>query len=151
MEAWKIVTSKYPNANFYEADGYPEGGSGTKPEDVQTWRFVYNIPPGSKECPGVPTNTTVTLRYEKGTFAKPEHVCQPWLEDVIIPLPIKMDLAEAIVLMRKAGYTDPFSSVTLRWPLYPGVKEPYYIFGIPTKRIWVFVGVYDGKVTTEPM
>jgi hypothetical protein len=151
MKAWNIVTAQYPHAQFYEADGRPEGGSGTNPDDVQEWRFVYNIPPGSKECPDTPSNTTVMLRYYKGSFSKPSHVCEPWLEDVIIPLPIKMDLGEAITLMQKAGYTDPFSSVTLRWPLYPGVKEPYYIFGIPAQKVWVFVGVYDSKVHTEPM
>lgn len=49
MKAWKIVTAQYPNAQFYEADGHPEGGSGTNPDDVQEWRFVCNNPPGSKE------------------------------------------------------------------------------------------------------
>lgn len=149
-EANKKVLAKYPNAQFYEADGYPEG-NGTNPDDVQTWRFVYNIPAGSKECPDVPYNTTVMLRYIKGTWGNLDHVCEPWLEDVVIPLPIKMDLKDAIILMQKAGYTAPFNSVTLRWPLYPGVKEPSYIFGIPSQKVWVFVGVYSKKVHTEPM
>jgi hypothetical protein len=150
-EAYKKVLAAYPNAQFYEADGYPDSSGGTKSDDVQTWRFVYNIPPGSKECPDVPYNTTVMLRYDKGSWGKLDHICEPWLEDVVIPLPIKMDLIEAIILMSKAGYTDPFTSVTLRWPLYPGVNEPYYIFGMPSKGVWVFVGVYDKKVHTEPM
>lgn len=140
-KAAEIVTEKYPGARFYETSGEPEGGSGTNADDVQTWEFVFwNT-----------DNNTIILHYDKGIFGKPEYIPHGWVGDCYIDLPIKRSLSNAIELKNKAGYTDPFNRVILRWPLYPGATEPYYIFGLFAQGIWVFVGVYSGKVTTEPL
>jgi hypothetical protein len=141
-EATDLAASAYPGTQFYEADGTPAGGQGTKPEDVSEWRFVYNHhPQGQKQG-------TVFVYYRAGAFEQPTRVLYPWLEDVLIPLPIQLGLAEAIALKNQAGYTGPFTSVVLRWPLYPGVEEPSYIFNVSHVG-YVFVGVYSRRVTTQ--
>jgi hypothetical protein len=135
-QANTIVKQSYPTAVFYEADqADPASGN---------WRFVFNVPNPGK------INGTALLFYVGGNFQKPpKYVDQPWLEDRVIPLPIKMDLGTAVNLATKAGYPAPYQNITLRWPLYPGVYEPEYIFG--RGDLWVFVGIYDGKVSTAPV
>jgi hypothetical protein len=75
-------------------------------------------------------------------------VDQPWLEDVLIQWPIKMDITEADQLIKKAGHTGKYGVCVLRHPLYPGVEEPYYIFTMATGE-YVFVGVDDKRVTVN--
>lgn len=136
-QANQIVQKSYPGAQFYEASLNIEmAGS--------PWRFVFNDPSTSP-------NSTVILKNYMGQFQlPPQHVDQPWLEDRVIPLPINLDLATAEQLARQAGYSGNISAITLRWPLYPGEYEPYYIFAMPVEGGWVFVGVYDRKVSFQP-
>ncbi|WHM37541.1 hypothetical protein [Streptomyces sp. BPTC-684] len=49
------------------------------------------------------------------------------------------------LLKEKAHYSGPYKSVTLRWPLFPGMNEPYYIFNTPDFGHY-FVGVYSQQV-----
>jgi hypothetical protein len=44
-------------------------------------------------------------------------VDQPWLEDVLIQWPIKMDITEADQLIKKAGHTGKYGVCVLRHPL----------------------------------
>ncbi|WP_417319232.1 hypothetical protein [Emcibacter sp.] len=136
-EANSIVAKYYPGAEFYEADLNIElVGS--------PWRFVFNIPPAGSHA----SNTTAILTNYMGNFQMPpRHYDAPWLEDVVIPLPIKLDLAAAVQLAKDAGYDGNISYITLRWPLYPGVNEPSYIFNMPSMNTRVFVGVYSKKVS----
>ena len=89
-EATALVRQKFPGAQFYEADlNVALAGS--------PWRFVYNVPASeSGDCGPDPTNTTATITNNLGQFGPVEHVCQPWLEDRIIPLPIHLDLETAM-------------------------------------------------------
>ena len=64
----------------------------------------------------------------------------------MFPWPFEMDIVEADRLLKQAGYDDPYIGVTVRWPLYPGVNEPYYIFNFGNQK-YVFVGIYDGSVS----
>lgn len=130
-QANTIVKQTYPTAELYEAD-QPDPKNGN-------WRFVFNVPNTAK------VNGTALLWYMAGKFQKVQYIDQPWLEDRVIPLPIKLDLTKAQGLAMKAGFPPPYLNITLRWPLYPGAYEPSYIFG--TAAQFIFVGVYDGKVT----
>lgn len=136
-EANAIVQGDYPGAQFYEAHLNIEmAGS--------PWRFVFNDP-------STTPNSTVILKNYLGQFQlPPEHIDSFWVGDRVIPLPINFDLDTAIQLARNAGYTGNITQITLRWPLYPGVYQPSYIFTMPTAGGWVFVGVYDHKVSLEP-
>jgi hypothetical protein len=142
-EAKRIVLSAYPECQFYEADGTPTGGQGTSSEKVKEWRFVFNHPrPGQ-------TNGAVFLPYRDGSFVQPTIIAYPWVGDVLITQPVRLELEEAILLKDLAGYNEPFSSVVLRWPLYPGVNEPSYIFTDASNGKHIFVGVNSLLVSTQ--
>ena len=136
MKATEIARQGFPEAQFYEADN-----NATRPND---WRYVYNDPATSP-------NSTVLVYQINGQFEAPRHIDEPFLEDRVIPLPIHLGLEQAELLARKAGYDEQITSTTLRWPLYPGVDEPSYIFAMPSIHSFVFVGVYTHKVSTSPL
>jgi hypothetical protein len=79
-----------------------------------------------------------------GEFNPVEFVNKPWVGDQVIPWPIEMDITQADEIL-KESYSGEYVTVTLRWPLYPGMEEPFYIFGVSETEHW-FVGVYTGKV-----
>jgi hypothetical protein len=135
--AVRLVRDQYPDAELYEGDGTPPNGPTTNVQDVTSWRFVFRLP----------NNRTALIHStDWGEFGPVEVVDQPWLEDRVIPWPIEMDITEAAQLLQHGGHTGPFGAVTLRWPLYPGSNQPYYIFGM-TDGTYVFVGIYDKSVT----
>lgn len=137
-EATKLTIAECPEAKLYEADATNIDTTGMTADDIKGWRFVYYVP----------KMKTAFIYYKDSLFSNVTIIDQPWLEDCIID-ELKMDLPEAIELMRKANYSDKFVDVTVRWPLYPGCNEPYYIFSCP-KIGWVFVGTLSKKVTVEP-
>lgn len=137
-EATKLVSAECPKVELYEADATNIADPGMTAEDVKGWRFVYNVP----------EDKTAFISYKDSVFSNVTIVDQPWFEDCIIK-GVKIDLPEAIELMRKANYSDKFVDLCLRQPLYPGCNEPYYIFSC-LKIGWVFVGTVSKKVTVEP-
>jgi hypothetical protein len=69
-----------------------------------------------------------------GIWNKPQFFPEPWLEDAIIPKPIKMDMVDACKKMQVARYTELFYNCALRHPLRP-IGQPYdshlyYIFEV---------------------
>lgn len=138
------VARQYPRVQLYEADGRPENGQGHNASDVQQWRFIYNNP-------STHPNSTVMQNYKHGVFSTPVLINEPWLEDRIIPFPVKMDLSQAVDILHTNHYTDIFSNITLRYQLYPLVNQPHYIFTFPQLMEWVFVGIDDGRVTSAPI
>jgi hypothetical protein len=135
--AVRLVTEQYPGAQLYEGDGTSPNGPTTNVQDVNHWRFVFRTQDGG---------TALVSTTSWGEFAPITYVGEPFLEDVVIPWPIEMDITEADKLLKGSGYTGAYGAVTLRWPLYPGSDEPCYIFGM-ADHTFVFVGVYTKKVT----
>ncbi len=134
--AVRLVTDEYPEAQLYEGDGTSPKGPTTNVQDVNSWRFVFSLP----------NNRTAFIHStDWGEFGPIEVVPFPWLEDVVIPWPIDLELTDAAQLLQQAGYTGAYGTVTLRWPLYPGNNQPFYIFGM-TDGTYVFVGIYDKSV-----
>jgi len=136
-KATELVVAECPGAEFYEADA-AIADPGMTADDVKGWKFVFNFP----------EYRTAFISYEDSLFSNVTVVDSPWLEDCIIR-ELKMDLPEAVTLMRKANYNDKFVDLTVRWPLYPGTKEPFYIFSCPELG-WVFVGTNSKKVKLQP-
>ena len=55
----------------------------------------------------------------------------PYLDDLVIDLPLEMTEVEAEQALVAAGYSDNWNNLTLRAPLYSVVYPPLYIFEIP--------------------
>jgi hypothetical protein len=135
--AVRIVTEQYPQAKLYEADGVATGGPTKDPAKIDRMRVVFRNA----------NNTTVIIKEIKyGEFGKPELINHPWLEDVVIEWPIKMDLPDANTLKEKAGYTEAYTTVTLRNPLGPKRTNPFFIFNTATRGSYIFVDVVTGEV-----
>lgn len=135
--AVNLVKDKYPASKLYEVDGIPTKGATTDWKDIDSLKAVFTA--GNND-------TAIVKSTGWGEWGKVDYVHEPWVEDVVVPWPVDLELSDAVDLMKKAGYTLPFGAVTLRWPLYPGVKEPYYIFTL-TNGAHVFVGCYDKSVS----
>lgn len=135
--AVRIVTEKYPEAKLYEAEGTASGGPTTDPAKIDQLRVVFrNV-----------NNTTVIIEETGyGEFGEPKLIESPWVEDVVIQWPIKMDLDEANKLKEEAGYKEPYGAVTLRNPLGPKRTNPFFIFGGDPTKPYIFVDVVTGEV-----
>jgi hypothetical protein len=135
--AVRIVTEKYPQAKLYEADGTASGGPTKDPAKIDQLRVVFQ----NKD------NTTVIIKETGyGEFGQPELIHSPWVEDVVIQWPVKMDLPQANESKEKAGYTEPYGAVTLRNPLGPTLSNPYFIFGGVPSKPYIFVDTVTGQV-----
>jgi len=133
----------FTGASPLEADGEPSAGSAMTAGEVDRWRFVFD----NQRTRGSRFRTVV-LKYGKGGFGRVKGKLPAFLEDNrLSPLPT-MTLDAAIVRLRGAGYQQPFSSVTLRFPLGPSFSEPLYIFGFETGSgpPFVVVGTSTGDV-----
>ena len=139
--AVRLVQDQYPDAQLYEVEALPPVPEKvSNPNALSKLKVVFRAGNG----------TAVIKSTGWGTFGPVQYVDQPWLEDVVIPWPIRMEATEADALLKKAGYTGTYGAMTLRHPLYPGIEQPYYIFSMNSGQ-YVFVGVNDGKVTTNPV
>ena len=145
--AVRKVQTKYPDAKLYEVDASlpkPDSPPTTDATQLTKLRAVFRNA----------DNTTVTITSQElwGEWNESVLVSEPWLDDVVVPWPIKMDIVQAAKLVQDAGYTAPFFTCTLRHPLQgPTEKipeQPYYIFGVGDFT-WYLVGVNDGHVYVE--
>lgn len=135
--AVRIVTEKYPKAKLYEADGIASGGPTTDPAQIDEMRVVFRNE----------NNTTVIIKETAyGEFGEPQLIKSPWLEDVIIQWPVRMDLPRANQLKEDAGYREAYGAVTLRNPLGPKLGNPYFIFGGNPVKPYIFVDTVTGEV-----
>jgi hypothetical protein len=136
--ARKIVTEQYPKTELYEADGTASGGPTTDPAKIDRLKVVFS---------NVHHTTIIIEETAYGKFGKPQHLQEPWLEDVVIQWPVKMDLPQANKLKEEAGYKKPYSGVTLRDPLVgPKLGNPYFIFGGNRSESYIFVDTVTGQV-----
>lgn len=130
-----------PDARLYEVQATAPGGTGEiQPVALTQLQVVFSLP--KNRCAII--NSTAG-----GAFNAVQYRNTPWLEDLAVAWPIEMSAVEADALLKKAGYTSPYDEMTLRWPLYPGINQPYYIFTMVV-GLFVFVGVNDKTVTLDP-
>jgi len=140
------VQTKYPDAKLYEVEAglpKPESPPTTDPTQLTKLRVVFQNADN--------TTVTITSQEDWGEWNEPVLIPQPWLEDIVIPWPIEMDIVKAAKILEDK-YTAPFFACTLRHPLQgPDSKipdQPYYIFGTGDFT-WYLVGVNDGQVYVE--
>ena len=140
IEATARMLVQHPDARLMEGDA-PVADLGTDASDVTTWTFAYNY--------GDQMSNGASITFTDGKWGSIVEQGGPIFEDIVIDLPLARSLDNAISLMRDAGYTEPFSYVTLRQPLSQSITEPSYIFTVPDRGVFVFVGINSGEVTTE--
>lgn len=127
------VRDSWPEAALLEShllisdwvEGYPE---------ATPIRAIFSIENGTvtavENTPGADVTISIADR--------------PWLGSQTLAWPIAMELDLAESRLREAGYGPAYRSLTLRQPVYPGMIEPYWIFG--TSSGFVFVGSKSGSV-----
>lgn len=138
-----LLKKAYPlGVQLLEVDATPIiPGEVTNPLELNHLKIVASV-----RVSRVTANATAIIKSTGwGEFGPIEVTPAPWLGDVVIEWPIKMDIVESFKLLQAAGFTRPVEAVTLRQPLYPDLHEPYYIYAFPT-GLFIAVGVNDGKV-----
>lgn len=136
--AVRKVKEDYSEAQLYEALATtPNDQYVDSPQKFSHLRVVFND--------GDSGGTVIIESTVWGEFAPLQHIDSPYLDDVVIPWPVQMDAPEADQILKNAGYTQPYNSMILRHPLYPGLEEPYYIFHLE-KEGFIFVGIESHKV-----
>ncbi|KAJ3534132.1 hypothetical protein NM688_g7181 [Phlebia brevispora] len=136
-DAVRIVQAQYPEAVLYVVDGTTADGKPTDdPRAITKLRVIFGYEG---------TTVFITSKETWGEWNDPTRIPEPLIGTRVIPWPINFDIVQAYEVLRQRGYTESFTTVTLRWPLYPGVEEPYYIFGLTSGQN-VFVGVYTHTV-----
>jgi hypothetical protein len=140
--ATKLLHSQtqFRKAVLLEADGSLAPGRhwATTADGVVKWRFVFD----NQETGG--KYKSATILAVRGHLGKVRGNTQPFLEDQVIkPIP-SMTLTRAVGLLEYAGYPR-FSAVTMRKPLYPGVRHTEYIFSVKGGK-YVEVDTDTGQV-----
>jgi len=139
--AVRIVQKEYPDAVLYIVEAAVPRGSDPTPDPLclSQLRVVFRAKDG-----------TVIIRSTSwDKWGKTQFIPHPWDGCVVIPWPIKMDITDAVKILRKAGYTDGFWMCKLKHSSGPPGKpydEPYYSFLMAKSKQFVFVGVNDGAI-----
>ncbi len=137
-----IVWADYPDAMLIEVHGVPSSGAANTADDVDQWGFIF------AEDPQSPTTGTVTLEFRDGEFTDPVLMSQPWAGTVYERLPQTLTLADAVAVVRDAGYAAPFAEVVIRKPLtWPMPDEAFYALLIEGQ--YVLVGAESGALIED--
>jgi hypothetical protein len=139
----------FAGAQLFEADGMTPGGRCTPmgcsggravrtAAGIIEWRFVFGVTHSRFE--------SATLFYGPAPkrFGRVTGFKAPFTEDVVITRAPRMSLAQAVALLRRAGYHQAFFNVSLRNPLGPRRSNPLYIFGF--RNSFVAVNTVTRKV-----
>ena len=123
----KAVLKEVPGSNFYIATTLP---------GVKAVGTIYR---GNASYPSV----AVTVTDDGKT--KVIKQSEPWLECVVIRLPLKMTLEEAETKLMDSKYAGKWSEVVVRSPLGPVSYPALYIFTVENTG-WVAVNTITGEV-----
>ena len=143
----------YPKAQLLEIQGFPvRGGFIEKPHDVDKMTIVFSNPTVLPD--GQPGDETLII-HSTGprTFGQIEVIPRSW--DGVDPIRLKdirMSLASALKLKKKAGFTRPENSVFVCKTvslvnediLYIfGDRSPYHIVNTRTKKVSMQGGGFE--------
>ena len=140
----KKIKGTYPDAQLHDVDYVsPSNKPVDNPYELSSLT-VYCEVDGGKQLASVST-----IGY--GPYGPIELREKPLDDRQFFEYPVKIDIPEADEAMKKAGFTEPYTSATLDSSILPGGdKEPNYTFNmvqIPGGPREVRVGATDGKVT----
>jgi hypothetical protein len=135
------VLTKYPSAQFYEAQGYlvptdDETVDGTI--DTAQFKAVYNYLDSERQ-------KTIIGSFDDDLNVDIEVINDIWCEDVIMTPYVPMNADDAIRMIdAKIDEEIGEGPITLRHQLYPGEGEPRYFIG--TLKKLHSIKVYTGEV-----
>ena len=138
------VLSAYPNAYLVEVDGVAPGGPTTDIADVTSWTYRFNDVKDSERT----FHASVAASLD-GIIGAPQIKDGVWAGSTTLHPPVTMEPATADHLLKAAGYTGPYTYVTLRQPNAGGfMPHPLYIFDqiTPAGRGYVGVDTVAGDV-----
>ena len=130
------VLHDWPEAALLEAHLLVTGWTLGYPEGVAV-RGIFSVGMG----------TVMAVEETAGAEVMTEFRALPWMGSQVLAWPIDMELELAESRLEAAGWGTEYRSLTLRQPVYPGMTEPYWIFGTPSG--FVFVGSRTGTVKKE--
>ncbi len=112
------------------------GGQTTSYWELTNCDFYFRLPDNRTG------HITSTVWGEPGT---PEIINRPRLGNRVMSWPIAMDLPQANSTLQGSEFAAPYRSLTVRWPLYPGLDQPFYIFNM-ANGTHIAVGTVDGSI-----
>ena len=131
------TTLQYPKAIFIQVQATAQYGPTRNPEEIQDVRLIFDLNGN---------NLFVEMRAW-GQWGPPRLTrtrTQPG--NGPLPIHIAMDLPQADLLIKNAGYNQPYDAVDVRWPIeIPHARQQiYYFFGmVGTRPFTVAVGTRD--------
>lgn len=129
----QAVLGSWPDAALLEAHLLIEGWTDAYPDAVAV-RGVFSSGFGTVTAVQEQPDGPVTTQFQ----------ALPWMGSQALEWPIAMELDVAESRRREEGFGTTYRTLTLRRPVYPGMTEPYWIFG--TASGFVFVGSDSGSV-----
>ncbi|KIV76867.1 hypothetical protein PV11_08718 [Exophiala sideris] len=117
------VLDQHPDAKLYYVKATTKN-----PEDVTSPSQLMEMEVMFRLDDGVATITSTGQGHEE--FGPIDIRPGPILGNANLDWPISLDVSEADTLLKQQGHTGNYDAVTLRKPLYPGMNENYYFFGM---------------------
>jgi hypothetical protein len=131
------TTLQYPKAVFIQVQATAQYGPTRDPEEIQDVRLLFDLD----------GKTLFVEMREWGQWGLPRLTqTRPPPGNGPLPLHIAMDLPQADLLIKNAGYNEPYDAVDVRWPIeIPHARQQiYYFFGmIGAQPFTVAVGTRD--------
>ena len=117
-----VITTiiQYPKAVFLEVQATADGDSTADPEEIRDVRLIFDL--NGKAL-------YVEMR-EWGQWGPPRMTKNnPPVGNGPLPLQIAMDLPQADLLIKNAGFREPYDAVDVRWPIdIPKSRQQIYYF-----------------------
>lgn len=127
--ARRKVMEKYPKAFLYNVQASTTQRDGvTSPYLLTQMRVMFRVEKGTVTINSTGYGSFGPIVFKEGIL----------LGNANIDWPVGMDAPEADAILKKSGETGPYSTLALVEPLYPGMMEPYYVFGmVDGRECWV--------------
>jgi hypothetical protein len=147
--AVRKVAEKYPSAKLYEVAAMATGGPTRDPAKIDRMTVVFLHPGDSIDS----TDSAVTIEsIGYSEFGEPKVIPVPFLGDLVVEWPVRMDLSEANKLKEEAGFSKPYTRVILRNPLGPKETNPFFIFNVAGESsCYILVDTVTSEVHIEDL
>ena len=136
LEVNAAVMKRYPQARFYEAQGYLTKDVNGQVESDSV-KLAYALPEKDSVV------TVIGTLDEEGK-PKVKKVNDVWCEDIVTTPYVPMTADQALNILKEKFGEFKAGPITLRHMLFPGEIEPKYFIG--TFMDCHSVGVYSGQV-----